>query len=165
MWNNLAEFITWYKDSGFPIRIPEKNAIFKTAQARALVLYREGQYQAELYLAMPNTHSPEHSHPGVENAVMVIGGEPNSTVNGEIELDTRPYLNEPNEEGLCKLYGMAGAIQYDNDTHSLITYDKGACFISLEKWRDDIEPTSVTIQWDGAPVDPKHHAELIERRA
>ena len=72
MWNTVDEFAKWYEDSGFPIRPPQDNAIFRTNNASALVLYREEQFQAELYIADANDITPEHSHPGIESVIMFL---------------------------------------------------------------------------------------------
>ena len=71
MWETLEEFVDWYKAEGFPMRPPFEEKVYNTDISMSYVLYREGRYQAELYLVKPNTESPEHSHPGIENMIMV----------------------------------------------------------------------------------------------
>ena len=155
MWNNLEEFAEWYKQNGFPIRPPFEDPVYVTDISYSYVLFREGQYQAELYLVRPNTSSPEHSHPGVENIIMVWGGNVHTIQNGEL-FDYTDHYKEPSKNGTNKLFGMCSEKLTDEQKHALIAGDKGGAFLSLEKWPDGVKPNSVTINWAGDPVDPGH---------
>jgi hypothetical protein len=155
MWNTLEEFAQWYKDNGFPIRPPFEDPVYTTDISYSYVLFREGQYQAELYLVRPNTSSPDHSHPGVENIIMVWGGNVHTRQNGET-FDYSEYYKEPASNGTNKLFGMCSEKLTDDQTHALIAGDKGGAFLSLEKWPEGVSPSSVTINWEGEPVDPDH---------
>ena len=148
MWNTLEEFVKWYEDAGFPFRPPQHNAIFRTNNASALVLYREGQYQAEMYIGDPNSVTPEHSHPGVKSIIMFLSGEGNTTVNGEFVADPRPFFNKLNKDGTSVLFRQKVVVD-PNDTHGLTTYSKGFAFLSIEQWPEGVEPTSVTLHWEG----------------
>ena len=55
MWTTVEEFAEWYKSEGFPIRPPFEDPIYITEISYSYVLYREGQYQAELYLIKPTS--------------------------------------------------------------------------------------------------------------
>ena len=157
MWNTLEEFAQWYKDNGFPIRPPFEDPVYVTDISYSYVLFREGQYQAELYLVRPNTSSPDHSHPGVENIIMVWGGNVHTRQNGQL-FDYSEHYNEAGKNGTNKLFGMSSKKLTDDQTHALIAGDKGGAFLSLEKWPEGVKPNSVTINWAGDPVDPTHGA-------
>jgi len=159
-WNTLEEFAEWYKSNGFPIRPPFEDPVYTTDISYSYVLFREGQYQAELYLVRPNTSSPDHSHPGVENIIMVWGGNVHTRQNGKT-FDYSEHYNEPATNGTNKLFGMCSQKLTDDQTHALIAGDKGGAFLSLEKWPDGVTPNSVTINWAGDPVDPSH-SEIIK---
>jgi len=154
MWNTLEEFVEWYKAEGFPIRPPFEDSVYITDISYSYVLYREGQYQAELYLVRPNTSSPPHTHPGVENIVMLWGGDVNLEHDGEF-IDSSPY-NIKTESGTSQLFGVCGPKLTETSTHALFAGAKGGAFLSLEKWPADVTPNSVTINWKGDPVDPTH---------
>ncbi len=155
MWQTLEEFAQWYKDNGFPVRPPFEDPVYVTDISYSYVLFREGQYQAELYLVRPNTSSPEHSHPGVENIIMVWGGNVHTIQNGKLS-DYSEHYKEPSENGTNKLFGMCSQKLTGGQTHALIAGDKGGAFLSLEKWPEGVRPNSVTINWKGDPVDPTH---------
>jgi len=155
MWNNLEDFVAWYKKEGFPIRPPFEDPVYVTDISYSYVLFREGQYQAELYLVRPNTSSPDHSHPGVENIVMIWGGDIHTRQNGK-HIDLTSEYQEPSPSGTNRLFGVCGEKLDDTGTHALIVGNKGGAFLSLEKWPEGVKPNSVTINWSGDPVDPGH---------
>jgi hypothetical protein len=148
MWNSVEEFAKWYEEKEFPMRPPQDNGIFRTNNASAVVLYREGQFQAELYIGDPNSITPEHSHPGIKSIIMFLSGEGNTTVNGNFVADPRPYFNKINEDGTSVLFKQKVIVD-PNDTHGLTTYNRGFAFLSIEKWPDNVQPTSVTVHWHG----------------
>ena len=155
MWNTLEEFVEWYEANGFPFRPPQNNAVFRTNNASALVLYREGQFQAELYIGDPNSVTPEHSHPGVKSIIVFLSGEGNTTVNGNFVADPRPYFNKLNEDGTSVLFKQKVVVD-PNDTHGLTTYGRGFAFLSIEQWPEGIEPSSVTLHWEGETTGSIH---------
>jgi len=148
MWNTVEQFAKWYEENNFPIRPPQNNAIFRTNNASALVLFREGQFQVELYIGDPNSTTPEHSHPGVKSIIMFLSGEGNTTVNGNFVADPTPYFNKVNEDGTSILFKQKVTVD-PNDTHGLTTYNRGFAFLSIEQWPDGVEPSSVTLHWHG----------------
>jgi len=148
MWNSVEEFAKWYEENGFPIRPPQNNAVFRTNNANAVVVYREGQYQVEMYIADPNSITPEHSHPDVESIIMFLTGEGSTTVNSKEVADPSPYFNMVNPDGTSILFKQQLRIT-PKDTHGLTTYNRGFAFFSIEKWPDGVEPTSVAVHWHG----------------
>lgn len=155
MWNTVEQFAKWYEENNFPLRPPQDNAIFRTNNASALVLYREGQFQAEMYIGDPNSVTPEHSHPGIKSIIMFLSGEGNTTVNGNFVADPRPYFNKINEDGTSILFKQKVVVD-PNDTHGLTTYRRGFAFLSIEHWPDGVEPTSVTLHWEGETTGDIH---------
>jgi hypothetical protein len=155
-WNTVDEFADWYEQNGFPIRPPHDNAIFKTNNAHAVVLYREGQFQAELYIVDANSVTPEHSHPGVESIIMYLTGEGSTTVNEKSVADPRPYFTKVNNDGTSILFKQKLRLN-PNDSHGLVCHDKGFSFFSIEKWPDGISPSSVAAHWDGETTGEIHN--------
>ena len=162
-WKTVEEFAYWYKDQRFPLRIPPHEPVYKTDNSRSVVVYREGQFQAELYLVKPNTSSPEHSHPGVDSIIVPWGGEFDCTRNGEFK-DLSGIYSASTSEGTSQAFGFITARLDDSHTHALHAYGKGAVFLSIEKWREELEPDSVTVRWDGAPVGEEHKRAIRSAR-
>jgi len=157
MWKNVEQFAKWYEENNFPVRPPQENAVFRTDNASAVVLYREGQFQAELYIGDPNSVTPEHSHPGVESIVMFLTGEGNTTVNGKEVADPKPYFNKVNNDGTSILFKQSIRLN-PKDSHGLTTYGKGFAFLSIEQWPDNVQPTSVAAHWHGDTTGDTHNS-------
>jgi hypothetical protein len=156
MWNNLEEFADWYKAERFPIRPPFEDPIYITDISYSYVLYREGQYQVELYLIKPNSETPDHSHPEIENIIMVWGGDLHTRINGTL-LDYPQEYNARKKDGTSTLFGICGNKLTDKETHAVITGKKGGALLSIEKWPDGVNPTSVTVRWAGNTVGVEHN--------
>jgi hypothetical protein len=155
MWNNVEEFAKWYEDEGFPLRPPQLNSIFRTNNASALVLYREGQFQVELYIADNGGFTPEHSHPGVESIIMYLSGKGNTTINNNTVADPTVYFDKINPDGTSVLFKQKLRLN-PLDSHGLITYDTGFAFLSIEHWPDGVAPSSVTTHWEGETTGSIH---------
>lgn len=155
MWNTVEEFAKWYEENNFPIRPPQHNSIFRTNNASAVVLYREGQFQAEMYIADPNSLTPEHNHPGVESIILYVSGEGSTSVNEKEIANPAPYFNAVNVDGTSVLFKQKVRIT-PNDSHGLMTYSKGFAFFSIEKWPDGVTPTSVAAHWHGETTGDIH---------
>lgn len=159
MWNNLEEFAQWYSDNHFPIRPPFEDPIYITDISYSYVLYREGQYQVELYLIKPNSETPDHSHPNIENIIMVWGGDLHTRINGTL-IDYPKEFNFKKEDGTSSLFGLQGDKLTDKDTHAVVTGNKGGALLSIEKWPEGVKPTSVTVRWRGETVGAMHETSI-----
>lgn len=161
MWKTIEEFADWYEAEGFPFKPPQNNAIYRTNNASAVVLFREGRFQAELYIADSDQVSPEHSHPGVESIIMYISGDGNTTVNEETIADPTPFWNLLNPDGTSVLYKQRIRID-PNDTHGLSVGGRGFAFFSIEMWPEDIDPSSVTVRWEGETTGGIHDKQITK---
>jgi hypothetical protein len=150
----LEEFAAWYKANEYPVRPPFEDCVYVTDISYSYVLFRQGQFQAEIYLVKPNSGSPEHSHPRVENIILFLGGDATPSHNG-VDANIGAFLHAaPN--GTSPIFGAMGPKITDACTHALRTGAKGAAFLSLEKWPEDVKPTSVVVNWKGLPVGDTH---------
>lgn len=155
----VDDFKNWWLSEGAPIRPPFVNAVFFTEVAQALVLYRHGIFQVELYLVKPNSGAPTHSHPGVDSCLMYL--------TGNLEFgDEKGYFKDlqdcqkPKADGSHFLLGMSRSIGVVG--HSLRCGKEGGAFLSFEKWNKG-DPTSVAENWHGEPVGAEH-AKIVAPR-
>lgn len=141
MWTSLQDFAQWYKKSHYPVRPPQDSVVTVTDISTSSVVYRNANYQVELYMVKPNTNTPTHGHPGVENLIMYISGDINYVHNGtNISLDTQSHT----------------PVLKDGDTHALFSGPRGAVFYSIEKWPEQATPSSLVNVWDGPAVGAQH---------
>jgi hypothetical protein len=150
----LEEFAAWYKTNEYPVRPPFEDCVYVTDISYSYVLFRQGQFQAEIYLVKPNSGSPEHSHPLVENIILFWGGDATPSHNG-VPVSVGPFTR-PAPDGTSPAFGVMGPKITDKHTHALHTGPKGAAFLSLEKWPEGVKPTSVVVNWKGAAVGVQH---------
>jgi hypothetical protein len=155
----LEEFAAWYKANEYPMRPPFEDPVYVTDNSYSYVLFRQGQFQVEMYLIKPNCGCPEHSHPRVENIILFLGGDARPTHNG-VEMNIGGPFVRAAADGTSPIFGAMGPKITDENTHALLTGAKGAAFLSLEKWPEDIKPTSVVVNWQGSPVGDTHMPQI-----
>lgn len=160
MWNTLTEFVHWYIDNNLPIRPPYDGEVYFTDESFSYVLYREGQYQAELYLIKPGALPPDHGHPNVENIIMILGGTIEGSINNKIN-DVSHLWNKHNIDGTSVFFKKLTDPLKFGDTHSIGGGPKGCAVITFEKWPEGVTPTSITRDWAGPPVGVIHK-ELLD---
>jgi len=154
----LEEFAAWYKANAYPVRPPFEDCVYVTENSYSYVLFRQGQFQAEVYLIKPNSSCPEHSHPRVENMILFWGGDATPSYDG-VPVKIGPF-HAPAPNGTSPAFGAMGPKITDAHTHALHTGPKGAAFLSLEKWPDDVKPTSVVVNWKGAAIGEQHAPQI-----
>jgi len=151
-WPNIQEFTKWWLHNRF-IRPPFNDCMFTTELAQSLTLFREGNFQVELYMLKPNSTSPWHKHEGVDSIFVYLGG------NLEFGNEDKTFNNTQNDQvegqfGAHMLFGrMAQAL--DGGLHAVRTYDQGGAFLSFEHWKVG-KPDSVVINWQGEHDGPIH---------
>jgi len=137
-WDSLDSFYTWYTESGLPYRPPTPAEVFLSDDATAVCLFREGQFQVELYLIHPEPLVQDHEHPGVE----VIKVE---TFDGQ--LFPTGVLRNGQSHGV-------GIRDSANKT--------GYPLLAVQRWHPKLTPTTVASRWKGKTAGPMHEA-LIKR--
>ena len=67
--DELSNFAYWYLTSGEVDKFytPIKNGLLFIEGVSGIVLYRNEQFQVELFICQPNLVIPEHTHPDVDS--------------------------------------------------------------------------------------------------
>jgi hypothetical protein len=137
-WNNVTEFADWYMGVKMPLMLPAGSPVYVTNNATAIVLFKKGQYQVELYIVYGKSSTSNHSHPGMEVITMQIGNMGTET------------------------WGMYSPILKSGDSHDANFNGNGAVFLTFEKWDDESLMSSASVNWNGQTSGPIHD-ELIKR--
>lgn len=156
---SVEEFMNAWVKGGRPMRPPFKNAIHATEIAYSVCLFREGQYQVEMYIMKPNVETPMHSHPNVSQITVYLTGNCDFSREEGVFNSTAEYQKEK-ENGTHFLLGKAMET-LNNTEHAIRTHKEGGAFLVFEHWHDK-EPTSVASEWKGKTVG-KEHDQLRER--
>lgn len=156
MFANLPEFANWFLAQPFQSLRPPKNAVHSYVTAggavHSLVLYRSAPYQAELFFGLPVESEgffPEHSHPNVDSIEVMLSGQIGFTLRGK-PVNAREDVTGVALDGSAALCGARVRV-HANVSHGAWVGPGGGAFLSLQRWRDGIEPTSVGLDWDGPP--------------
>lgn len=138
---NVREFALWWLRAK-PFKQPPDN-IVHTGPFAGVTLFREGPFQVQMFIGKPGATAPAHRHPNIDSVEYGVGG------NGE-----QNFKSERNAH--------RGALFFvePNELHIAQAGSSGGAFISIQKWLNGVEPTSVEQDWIGDPLDEKHAAEI-----
>ena len=129
---------------------------YQIEDVTAVVWYRKGPFQVEMFIVPPNYIIPEHTHPNVASYEMYLGGDISFSHSGrwvsEDDLLRVPNASD-NRGGLI-------AVETD-DLHGGAFGPRGGVFMSLQKWLNGIEPHSVASDYSG-PVMGGHHLDGVK---
>ena len=154
---NVIDFREQWTSWGMPIQVPFENALYFTDLAHVICLYRIGQFQVELVTVKPNTNVPKHRHPNVESSAVYINGDFGSgdDIKGLLYYDKL----QKERNGTHALFMKAKKDGYLGEPHFATVFDKGAAWLSFERWENK-EPSTVLLDWEGEPLDETHRKML-----
>lgn len=132
--DDLTEFKDWWLMHR-PFIIPEKNMLSHVADTHGSVLYRDGQFQVELFNVRPNSTIPAHIHPNVDSFEVYVSGDIVFMRDGE----------------LVEQHVVGGSTRIlPSCWHGGEFGERGGCFLSVQKWLNGVEPKFVGDDWDDA---------------
>lgn len=146
-WDTLEEFVDWYMKERKPLCVPWDAEVFVTDDATAMCIFRQGQYQVEMYLIHAGFNVLPHGHPDMEVITVGMGG------GGCFGEPLMPY-------GTSKYLGRTLKIvpgEYHGGGDGT-AHGKGFMLLTFEKWLNGVKPTSAAIQWEGPLAGPLHKA-------
>ena len=132
MFDDLEAFMTWWLANRVINTPCEKETNFNGVLS-GVVLYRHGQYQVQLFIVQPNSVIDAHIHPNVDSFEVFVGGDINFMCDGN--------WNDQSVVG-------AHIRVRETSWHGGKFGPKGGCFLSIQKWLNNVPPTSVGDDWD-----------------
>jgi len=154
--DSLSAFAHWYLNNPQPLRVPFSNPITHQEKISAITLYREDPFQVQLWLCKPNFFIPEHEHPNVDSYEVFLYGM-KFTHSGEVVVDEEQYNQENN--GVPLLNYQTIRVK-PNDKHGGTASDKGGAFLSIQQWKNNTFPKSVSDDWKGKPMGKEHKEQI-----
>lgn len=140
-WDNLTEFADWFMQQRMPMMIPIDSHVYVTDNATAIVVFRHGHYQAEMYIGHPSSHVEDHFHPGMDIITMMIG----------------------NMDAHMAEWGAYTDTLHDGTSHDAVfESNRGTVFMTFEYWQDKKRMSSASVNWKGVTAGPTHSA-LIKK--
>ena len=129
--DDLFAFASWWMAT--KALNPPVDNITEDENYSGVVLYRDGQYQVELFTIKKEAVGISHVHPNVDSYECYVNGEIDFVISGQL------YSTKEGDVGqLTRIHPW--------DWH---TGDSkvGGSFLSIQKWLNGVSPTSVTLDW------------------
>jgi len=157
--DELSHFADWYLNSGDIERIytPVKVPLLFVEKVTSVVLYRRDNFQVELITCLPDTVIPEHKHPDVDSYELFLYGM-KFTHSGEVVINDEQALEET--DGMPAFAYHTIRVR-TNDPHGATASKNGGCFLSIQNWLHDVEPTHVGNNWDGDTMGANHLKQVV----
>ena len=129
--DDLTAFKQWWERTR-PFNTPEETPVICAGVIYGVVLYRQAPYQVQLFIMPPNSHIEDHIHPNVDSYEVFIGGDIAFRCNGQ--------------EYVQNTLGAAIRV-FPESWHGGTFGERGGCFLSIQKWLNNVSPTSVGHDW------------------
>jgi hypothetical protein len=158
MEDQLENFKNWYIAQKLIIRlcVPFDNPLMFIDGISGLTLYRQNNFQVQLFICEPNVNIPEHIHPNIDSFELFLYGM-KFTHCGKTIIDSNMALKENNKMPFH--YYQTIRVK-PNDWHGGISSKNGGSFISIQHWLNNTKPTHVSNDWQGNVVGNKHKKQL-----
>lgn len=113
----------------------------------SLVLYRQKPFQVELFIvpSAPSTFT-EHRHPDVDVIEFGLTGDAYLYINGERSCSKEIVDRWLQGDITTQPIAIPSTALHSGGGHTPYA------FLSLQKWLNDVEPSSVGLNWDGKPA-------------
>lgn len=129
--DDLTAFKEWWM-ARREMNTPRETETNFLSRICGVVLYREDEYQVQLFIAQPNTELDPHIHPNVDSYEVFVGGD--------IAFMCDDVWYEQNN--------LDDSIRVKPASwHAAKFGAKGGCFISIQRWLNGVQPTSVELDW------------------
>lgn len=157
--DELEAFTSWFMQTQAPIPSMPMDGMTRVGEFSGIVLYRQGQYQVQLWLCDPNSEIPDHSHPNVDSIQVYVGGEVYLRLNGQ-PIITAEDMRVANNVHIKRGFSLRVR---PSDNHSATIGPSGGAFMTFQKWLVGT-PTSVEMDWRGPALSAKHHEAVNKRK-
>jgi quercetin dioxygenase-like cupin family protein len=141
-YDQLDAFAFWWLQTR-SINTPTKSALIHQKDTHGVVLYRQGQFQVELFNVKPNSVIIPHIHPNVDSYEVFVGGDIIFSCDGveyaQTTLGDRIRVKPSSWHG--GHFGPSGGV-----------------FLSIQHWLNGVEPGFVGDDWVAADGSPNYNS-------
>ena len=149
----LYQFACAYLDR-HPIRadMPAEGARSNVGAIEGALLFRDGDFQVQLFSVPPHYIVPAHVHPNVDSIEVYVDGPIKFSHRGAFVFDTieRPC------DGDAASYTWRMLRVLPDDMHGAVVGAAGARFMSIQHWLNGVKPDCVGRDYTGPVVDEAH---------
>jgi len=138
--DDLTEFAEYVRANLGELMFDSHN-VWSNAPATGLLLVRKGRMQAELCTFPCGVDIPEHRHPNLDTIEFYVSGDYEILCEGKsLGLPIEKMGSFMNNRGVRINAGVL---------HSAVIGDRGAVFVSCQRWPDHMKMTSIGKDWAG----------------
>jgi hypothetical protein len=138
--------------------IPLHGAVRDVYGIYGVTYYRDDEYQVQMFVVPPNSIIPEHTHPNVDSFEVYLGGQIMFSHRGLWTLD-KSVMEEADEKGLSK-NRLSNIRVKPDDLHGGAFGPAGGVFLSVQRWLNGVEPSCVSLDYDGIALDKAHKTDF-----
>jgi hypothetical protein len=163
--DELERFCGWFLKN-MPVigAVPFEGAVSKVENVTSILLYRQGQFQVQMFAVPEGTIIPEHTHPNVDSIEVYVGGNIRFSHSGKYvygEEQLRPKTGPLR----CALKRGTTIRVRPNDVHGGVFGKGGGVFLSVQHWLNGVQPHCVSADYDGVTMGEHHLANVVHGQA
>jgi hypothetical protein len=122
----------------------------------AQLLFRQGQFQVQMFTVPPHYIIPAHTHPDVDSFEVYIDGPIKFSHRGSFVFETAETVVPPDPSS----FGWRMLRVNPEDRHGAVTGAASARFISIQRWLNEVPPSCVAANYSGPVMDIDHFAQV-----
>jgi len=159
--DQLEKFCAWFLKT-MPVlgAVPFSGAVSKIQDVTAILLYRKGQFQVQMFAVPEGTIIPEHTHPNVDSIEVYVGGNINFSHSGKYTCPKEAVFANDGPLKLSNRRGERIRVR-PNDLHGGIFGEGGGVFLSVQHWLNGVEPHCVAADYNGVTMGEDHLAKVV----
>lgn len=159
--DKLSDFLIWYLygNECKQLFVPFKDSMHFVEGVTGITIFRHNEFQVQMFVVEPNVVINSHTHPNVDSYEVFLKGM-TFTLNEEEVVNFKDV--EPDDKGLSNVINSTIRVLPDN-LHGGTASPDGGCFLSVQRWLNGVEPTSVGNDWIGKTMGKDHDQQVITK--
>ena len=154
--DELEQFCAWFlKKTPVIGAVPFAGAVSKIQDVTAILLYRSGQFQVQMFAVPEGTIIPEHTHPNVDSIEVYVGGNIRFSHSGRYVYGEDQLRAHDGPLGCAFKRGTRIRV-HPNDVHGGVFGKGGGVFLSVQHWLNGVKPHCVAADYDGITMGEDH---------
>ena len=159
--DDLQKFAAQYlKHAGGLGAVPFHGAVDRVENVTSVLMYREGQFQVQMFIVPEGTIIPEHVHPNVDSIEIYVGGNYRLSHSGKFTNPATDIAEDGGPLKLAKLRGHAIRVKPDH-LHGGVFGKGGGVFLSIQHWLNGVAPNCVARDYSGQTMGPDHKDKVV----
>lgn len=149
---SVEHFTEWFCKNMPPLWDCPKHPIWMIEAVTSVLLYRQGQFQVQMFIVPGGYVIPEHTHPNVDSIEIFLGGQIRFSHSGK-------WVRQEGD-GFATLRGTQIRVK-PHDLHGGTFGPDGGVFLSSQEWLNGVAPHCVAADYTGAVMGPHHLAHVV----